>query len=436
MDLDLVAEEVPGLIQRALDVPVGVRDDTLWMEVEEGDIISGPSLPLLQGLLAKLDEYELEPEATIHTPRDMEVLVREEAPFIGPGLGRRAPWPLVLEDPDRGLRYTLGPPSDHFMLFLLDRLATLGPSERFFWLRRHRVRRRNLNQGDLLEPESAIPEITILDVLRDSMPRLHTLRIESERDLRPGQLQKLSDAFAFQIAYNLDIAFVSVRSLEEVLRRSRLRRMRRVRPEDLEPPRRIYESDLVYHYQLGVSTDSIPLEFLSYYHVAEHFFESVFEDDLITSVREQLTQPDFSFRRKPDVQTLIRLVRDRLKFQREDVTFSEPEALRLVIERYVNLDALARKLGDIQESLFAYYKENAVSFSKGDRVNLREDDTAAVGAALSRRIYKTRNAVVHSKEGGRPRYMPFRHDRELAQELPLMRLLAEEILINSGTVPT
>ena len=35
----------------------------------------------------------------------------------------------------------------------------------------------------------------------------------------------------------------------------------------------------------------------------------------------------------------------------------------------------------------------------------------------------------------KPRYVPFRHDRVLAQELPLMRLVAEEIVINSSTVP-
>ena len=69
-------------------------------------------------------------------------------------------------------------------------------------------------------------------------------------------------------------------------------------------------------------------------------------------------------------------------------------------------------------------------------MDLRGSDSSTVIAALSRRIYATRNAVVHSKDGGKPKYVPFRHDSVLAQELPLMRLVAEEIVISSSsTVP-
>ena len=162
----------------------------------------------------------------------------------------------------------------------------------------------------------------------------------------------------------VNTAFVSVRSLEEVVRRTRLRRIRRVKLDDLDPPRRIYDSDLVSHYQMGVATDSPLLEYLSYYHVAEHFFEAVFEDDLITHVRTALTQPGFSFRRKPDVRALIKLVRAKSRFQREDVTFSEPEALRLVLAKYVDIESIRGKLDTLEESLVPYYAKTPVSFAE------------------------------------------------------------------------
>ncbi len=98
--------------------------------------------------------------------------------------------------------------------------------------------------------------------------------------------------------------------------------------------------------------------------------------------------------------------------------------------------SLRDKLEAIQDTLVAYYSANVVSFSGGDPFNLLADDSAEILAQLGRRVYKTRNAVVHSKEGGKPRYRPFRHDQELARELPLMRLLAEEIVINSALVPS
>ena len=185
---------------------------------------------------------------------------------------------------------------------------------------------------------------------------------------------------------------------------------------------------------MGVSTDSPPLEYLSYYHVAEHFFEAVFEDDLISRVRTVLTQPGFSFRRKHDVRNLIKLVRDKVRFQREDVTFSEQEALRLVLEKHVNIESVRDKLDAIQESLVPYYAETPVAFADSGTVDLRWADSSKVIVALSRRIYATRNAVVHSKDGGKPKYAPFRHDTVLAQELPLMRLVAEEIVISSSTL--
>lgn len=42
-------------------------------------------------------------------------------------------------------------------------------------------------------------------------------------------------------------------------------------------------------------------------------------------------------------------------------------------------------------------------------------------------------SIVHSKEGEESRYEPFKHDKFLAKEIPLMRAVAEEIIINSAT---
>jgi hypothetical protein len=52
---------------------------------------------------------------------------------------------------------------------------------------------------------------------------------------------------------------------------------------------------------------------------------------------------------------------------------------------------------------------------------------------LSNRIYNVRNALIHSKEGEKRRYVPFsENENELRKELPLIRLVAEQIIINSS----
>ncbi|MXZ71125.1 MAG: hypothetical protein F4Z04_06425 [Acidobacteria bacterium] len=431
MDLNTNLEHIQHLLATFLNANVTEKDGVLQLDDQEA---IGPSIAEIDRLLAELAPYESDGAAAIYTATDFEVLVREEASFLAPGLARRGAWPYRLEDPDQRLTYTLGPPSDHYLLFLIHRLAALGPQEGFFGLRRRGYRLGTIPGP--MEEEKSESAYTLFGALRDSMRRIYSLRIQSESPLTLKILRQAADSFSFQLAYNLDTAFVSIRSFEEVVRRTRLRRIRRPRPEDLDAPRRIYNSDLVSHYQMGVATDSPPLEYLSYYHVAEHFFEAVFEDDLISSVRTTLTQPDFSFRRKADVRALIKLVRDKLRFQREDVTFSEQEALRLVLDRYVDIESIRDKLDAIQDSLVPYYAEKPIVFADSGTVDLREADSSKTTAALSRRIYATRNAVVHSKDGGKPKYVPFRHDRVLAQELPLMRLVAEEIIISSSDLPT
>jgi hypothetical protein len=177
---------------------------------------------------------------------------------------------------------------------------------------------------------------------------------------------------------------------------------------------------LIYHYQLAVASDSPPLEYLSYYHIAEHFFEAVFSEDLIDRVRDKITQPDFSYKRKKDIKAIIGLVSGSLRLRGENISFSEQKALRLTIERHVDTNSLGEKVRGYDETLIDFYKNNEVQFSGGDRVNLESNDTPKIIDALAKRIYKTRNAIVHSKEGDKARYIPFQHDKMLAMEVPLM----------------
>lgn len=90
------------------------------------------------------------------------------------------------------------------------------------------------------------------------IPCKYTLKIKSQEPRSSGEFSKLATAFLFNLSYNLDIAIIEVRFLHE-LTRYRFGRIRRTRPEEIELPRRFCNSDLVYHYQMATSTDSIPL---------------------------------------------------------------------------------------------------------------------------------------------------------------------------------
>jgi hypothetical protein len=115
-------------------------------------------------------------------------------------------------------------------------------------------------------------------------------------------------------------------------------------------------------------------------------------------------------------------------------TFSEQEALRLTIDSYVDIADLREKVIEYDSSLLDYYQNNKVDFSNGDEVDLNELDYSIISKKLAARIYKTRNAIVHSKESERVRYMPFKDDRVLVKEIPLLRFIAEQIIIESSSV--
>jgi hypothetical protein len=110
-------------------------------------------------------------------------------------------------------------------------------------------------------------------------------------------------------------------------------------------------------------------------------------------------------------------------------------ALRLTLTRYVEIGQLASDLEAFDDTLLDYYSEQAVSFCGGDTVSFRSSEPSDVLKALSSRIYKTRNALVHSKEGSKGRFIPFTNDRDLLPEIALIRFIAEQIIMATSSIP-
>ena len=160
-----------------------------------------------------------------------------------------------------------------------------------------------------------------------------------------------------------------------------------------------------------------------------HFFESVFNDDLIEQVKAAITQPGFSYKRKKDVGQLVSTIKKSLQIRSETITFSESEALRLSLSRFVNVSQLADKLDEYDATIVEYYANTEVPFSKGPAVSLRSGDIDRIIKDLTRRIYATRNSLVHSKDGDKARYTPFKDERSLVAEVPLMRFVSEMVIL-------
>ena len=135
-------------------------------------------------------------------------------------------------------------------------------------------------------------------------------------------MERVCRCIFLHVGYNLDLPLMPD-YITELVRPARISSMRRSRTEDLDVPRRRYVSDLVYHYQLGVSADSPMLEYISYYHVAEHWFENIYQDDLVEQIQLAITSPAFSYKRKKDLRDLIRKISRAVQLRNDELIINE-----------------------------------------------------------------------------------------------------------------
>ena len=411
------------LLREAFRCEPQIEDDVIRFrlrEVSSGEFETSITKHELAEILGELDRKSVHQGLWLSDEKSVEILVREESPFP---MRRLREGDLRLRDEDNGLEYMVTYARDAYILFFLDLISSRAGNFIHSTFLRLVIKRIDEQQESLL----------LFDVLRRVL-RLQTVTVTSDNNASFTKLSKLANAFLFQLAYNTDISLVPQRELDALSRSGRISRMRRNRPTEIDPPRRTYTSDLIHHYLLAVSIVSPVVEYLSHYHVLEHFFEAIFNDDLITAIQDQLTQPSFSYRRKKDIKTLINKIRRSLQVRDETITFSEEEALRLTLRNFVHFPDLLNDLENYDQSIVDYYRDNKVPFSAGPEVDLQGNDEEVIIKNLAKRIYQTRNALVHSKEGDRSKYTPFADDHALMKEIPLMRFISEHTILRNSTL--
>lgn len=270
---------------------------------------------------------------------------------------------------------------------------------------------------------------SIYDLLKESFLNFKTIKITSNKNLPKIVFEQYTYSFIFNLSYNLSFTIYPLKSFIEYLSPLKVESIVRNSSETLECPKRIYVNDLVLHYQKALSSESLDNQYLSFYHIIEHFFEKIYNEDLQNKVRNELTKPNFSYKKKSDLENIIKIIQNRTKIQKEEFQINELEALELTLRKYIpDFSELKEELNQLNLNLFEYFKSNEVPFSKGNKVNFDLSDEE-IYKTLSKRIYFTRNAIVHSKETDKSRYIPFKNDKELLPEIYLMRVLTEYIII-------
>jgi len=374
-------------------------------------------------IIERLDDLQSSENIELYNSQTYEVLVRNESRFAI----RRE---VNQNDTVNKLEYDLNQPSDEYLIFLLYNLHKEDtPNILRRGLMGHRLRRIFGEEGGQQE----MFDHSVLQVIKECIPRLETIQIRSTTNRKLDEYERFLYAFIFNLGFNLDMNIQPLRFIEEFTQPYRMGRIRRARVADVEPPKRLYINDLVLHYQKGISSDSLDHQYLSYYHVLEHFFEKIYNDDIMNTIRQELTKPNFSYKRQRDIKGLVGIIQKKLRYRNEEFSINELEALELTLKKYLeNLEDFNESLTEIDESLIDYYKSNEVSFCQGSKVDFTSANKEEVFKNLAKRIYRTRNSIVHSKENEKSKYVPFKNDKDLLSELYLMRLIAETLILETS----
>lgn len=284
-----------------------------------------------------------------------------------------------------------------------------------------------------------LPEKDLFSLIKIIVRLPYVVYIESTSSQSTEQLQRYAKSFLFNIAYNFDFVFKAVTEIDDLFpQRTFLNRRRIHNVAELMAPQLSYKEELVEQYYMALASEDPFVKFIGFYHIMEHFYEEVYNEDIFKSVQYIIQHPGFSSKRTKDIVKIVDLIKKKTRQSKEEFQGSELEALELTLKKFVDISELINDLTEFNSSIVDYYKISEVSFSKGDTIDLRDISNEKLYKKLSARIYKTRNALVHSKSNeGRSNergiYKPFDNSQELLMEIPLMRYISEAIIINSAS---
>ena len=315
---------------------------------------------------------------------------------------------MAKEDRENGFYYEISEPSLEYILALFQ--------NNLKFIREYAPLHILLKR--FLEKES-MKEIKFEYIVKNFL-RIITLKIKSEKALSYKTFHKLFISFLFHLNHNLHLPIVGHR-LMDIRRIIRIKRYRRLSLNNIDVPKRRYDPELVYYYQQALSslyTNSIALEFLSYYHIIEYFYENIFEENLMDNVKSLFTVRGVFHKNRKNLKKLVKLIQKH----------NEKDMLQLVLKKFLDINRLIQDLNNHDKTYYLYLLRNSVKFAKAPPLNQNK-----IFETLAARIYTVRNALVHSKEGEKPKYVPFsKYEEDLKNEIPLMRYIAEQIIIKNS----
>lgn len=325
----------------------------------------------------------------------------------------------VYEDKENRICYSLGYASDEYLINYIINLKSMC----------------NYLSFENFEHEMEEEKNDFFSLLRRLLKNVKTLKIRTDDNVEISEYNSYADAFLYNLTYNNNIVLKRAIAFKT---KSILRRQRTRRTNEIIVPKRVYNSDLLEQYSIANSSFDPFIQFISYYHILEHFYESVYNENLINLLRLEMTSPSFSIKSDKNIAKIIEIIKKKTKQNNEEFDINECEALELLLRKNIKFDEIKEELQNLNISDINIYNET-VKFCDGNKLNLYDVNNENNYKNLAKRIYRIRNALVHCKASEKIAkeikvYRPFKDKEELSKEVPLMRIIAEKIIANNSQI--
>lgn len=328
---------------------------------------------------------------------------------------------LQIEDTVNGVNYYLGRASLEYVLMMCEQICDDASIKQNIIRIRYPANR-------LIERDGITAEGIIGSVLR-----INTIRIKSIYENNLISFKKYCSSFEYLYMYKTRFSIFKISNLSDIYERNGGGRARI--SELSEPPRRLVNEETLEYYSMGVDADDPFTKYISFYHVLEYYFDEAYKNKLICEMKNKLTEPSFSYKSEKKIYELAVWIGNRIKVDVEDGRGNELDSLKYVLEEYVDINELATAIDEWNCSLRDYYGTTPVTFTGSKNGVIPWSDREGVYTSLAKRIYCTRNALVHSKSGqAEKQYKPRKHKAILNKEIPLIQLISETIIFKAGDV--
>lgn len=336
--------------------------------------------------------------------------------------------PIV--DSENGLTYSIGPASSEYSIFLLNEIADRFKAEgrrsigdlrsRIRIILRHNTRRDFENENSM-------------EILADFL-RATTMKISSTETFSISKFRDFASSFEFQLIYKKGIAVSEYTELEEMYSLGNPL-IHYSREEINTPPLRLYNKEVLDYYTMAMETRDPFTMYISFYHVIEHYFDTIFRKKLTESIKEKITHPDFSYKNEDKLYQLAKYIKKHMNSDDNSGKGNEFESLKYVLMEYVPLTELKNQIVSMNPNAVDYYQNNLVPFTTSNKTKIAWADTQGAYTNIATRIYETRNALVHSKsEQAANQYRPYKNKKDLVLEIALIKSVAELVIINSSEI--